>query len=47
MILCGYFLYNFAVAPLVGAGIEISDGLYCVIHESVAPLVGAGIEMPL
>ena len=36
---------NIAVAPLVGAWIEIRNGMECQLQGSVAPLVGALIEM--
>ena len=36
---------GFSVAPLVGAGIEISLWVYPHIPQLVAPLVGAGIEI--
>ena len=40
-----FFLYNYAVAPLVGAWIEIKIVKIPQKWELVAPLVGAWIEM--
>ena len=39
----GYIFIN--VAPLVGAWIEISAGLFVLFSLFVAPLVGAWIEI--
>ncbi len=40
-----WFLFTFAVAPLVGAWIEILQTLIYSLKASVAPLVGAWIEI--
>ncbi len=42
-----WICWDLKVAPLVGAGIEMSVGTDIAIQPLVAPLVGAGIEMIL